>query len=64
MTNVYLDIDGVLQANSGKDATTAALSYTYKNPAITNFSFLPDHTVVYQMELQMAKNQQYVKAEY
>jgi branched-chain amino acid transport system substrate-binding protein len=53
-----------MQANPGKDATTAALSYSYKNPAITNFSFLPDHTVVYQMELQMAKNQQYVKAEY
>lgn len=53
-----------MQANPGKDATTAALSYSYKNPAITNFSFLPDHTVVYQLELQMAKNQQYVKAEY
>jgi len=53
-----------MQANPEKDATTAALSYSYKNPAITNFSFLPDHTVVYQMELQMAKNQQYVKAEY
>lgn len=53
-----------MQANPGKDATTAALSYKYSNPAITNFSFLPDHTVVYQLELQMAKNQQYVKAEY
>lgn len=51
-------------ANPGKDVTTSALNYKYKDPAITNFSFLPDHTVVYQLELQMAKNQQYIKAEY
>jgi branched-chain amino acid transport system substrate-binding protein len=61
MTNYVVK---AMQANPEKDATTAALSYNYKNPAITNFSFLPDHTVVYQLELQMAKNQQYIKAEY
>ncbi len=53
-----------MEANPGKDVTTAVFNYTYTNPAIGNFSFLQDHTVVYQLELQMAKNQQYVKAVY
>ncbi len=51
-------------ANPTKDVTTAALNYKYSNSAITNFGFLPDRTIVYQLELQMAKNQQYVKATY
>ncbi|MEI6843093.1 MAG: ABC transporter substrate-binding protein [bacterium] len=53
-----------IQAEPTKDVTTATLDYAYPNPAITNFKFLSDRTVVYQLELQMAKNQQYVKAEY
>ncbi len=61
MTNYVVK---AMEVNLGKDVTTSVLNYTYKNPAITNFSFLPDHTVIYQLELQMAKNQKYVKAVY
>ncbi|MDQ5949269.1 MAG: urea transport system substrate-binding protein [Patescibacteria group bacterium] len=53
-----------MEENPGKGSKTAVFNYKYKNPAIENFSFLEDRTVVYQLELQMAKNQQYVKAEY
>lgn len=52
-----------MEANPGKDVTESVMKYAYKNPAIGNFKFLPDRTVTYQLELQVAKNQQYVKAQ-
>ncbi|MES2213385.1 MAG: ABC transporter substrate-binding protein [Patescibacteria group bacterium] len=58
------DVVKAMQANPGKDVKTSVISYKYSNPAIGNFHYLDDRTIVYQLELQMAKNQQYVKAEY
>ena len=48
--------------NWSADSLTAnVLDYKYPDPAIAGFRFLQDRTVVYQLELQVAKSGKYTK---
>jgi ABC-type branched-subunit amino acid transport system substrate-binding protein len=55
---------GALAANNWNVGTIASsvVAYSYADPAITNFHFLPDRTVTYQLELWEAVNGHYEKA--
>ncbi len=44
-------------------AKNQVLDYKYPDPAIAGFRFLPDRTVMYQLELQVAKDGEYMKYE-
>ena len=55
---------GAMEARGGKDLTQAALGYSYESPAIHGFHFLDDRTVIYDLELQVVKDQEYVQAKY
>ncbi|MSR85130.1 amino acid ABC transporter substrate-binding protein [Candidatus Uhrbacteria bacterium] len=48
---------------SANDLKQNVVNQNYLDPAIANFHFLSDRTVVYQLELQMVKNGKYVRAE-
>jgi len=57
-------ITGALAANNWDVGTIASsvVAYSYSDPAIKNFKFLPDRTVSYDLELWEAQNGNYAKA--
>jgi ABC-type branched-subunit amino acid transport system substrate-binding protein len=58
------DITGALAKNLWNAGTVASsvVAYSYADPAISNFKFLPDRTVSYSLELWEAVNGHYEKA--
>lgn len=51
---------GSYSTKGDKDLVTSALSYDYKNSAIGQFRYLPDRTVLFDMQLWKATDNNYV----
>ncbi len=55
-------ISGTFENKRDKTVISAALDYDYKDPAIARFKYLPDRTVLFDMELWKAVGGKYIRA--
>lgn len=61
--DIFRLVVGAYYAKGNNDVSTSAISYDYKNPAIGHFKYLPDHTVLFDMQLWKAVSGNYVPVE-